>query len=89
MLRNDRRSSEINARGLWHAIRFNLRSVFIHGNEIMTRSRSVRLFVDRQRTSLALALALVVYILDSLRSASYVWTLAVVIFAPGVPIWLF
>lgn len=27
MLRNDRRLSEINARGLWHAIHFNLRSV--------------------------------------------------------------
>lgn len=27
MLRNDRRLSEINAHGLWHAIHFNLRSV--------------------------------------------------------------
>lgn len=27
LLRNDRRLSEINARGLWHAIHFNLRSV--------------------------------------------------------------
>lgn len=34
-LRNDRRLSEINARGLWHAIHFNLRSVSFMP-EIMT-----------------------------------------------------
>lgn len=53
LLRNDRSLSEINARGLWHAIHFNLRFVSFmlqDNDDVPTRSACLFAFTCRLRS---------------------------------------